>query len=250
MPTIQQIRDALPPFRNEKVMIKERQGTGDIIKEILKTHELYTSDYDRIYRYFDTGDIYQTSKGIWEFLKYNLRYNAESDGEQSVKSPSAILHPGEHIDCKHYSLFIGGVLDAIKRNEGDDWEWCYRFVSYYPGDEVGHVFVVVFDGSKEIWIDPVLTNFDQHKKYVYHIDKEPMSLVRISGIGADQVAASPEVTVNKDVAWHSFLMAVNQNMFSLKELLKQNPVITNGALRNYCTGQGFDYNQLMRFLNS
>jgi len=249
MVSLQTVRNALPPFRNEKVVIKERQGTNDIIKEILKTHELYTTDYDRIYQYFDTGDIYDTSRNIWEFLKYNLRYNAESDGEQSVKSPSAILHPGEHIDCKHYSLFIGGVLDAIKRNEGDDWSWCYRFVSYYPGDDVGHVFVVVNDNNQEIWIDPVLTNFDQHKKYVYHIDKEPMSLVRISGIGTDQ-APAPDVTVNKDVAWASFLMAVNSNMFSIKQLLKENPTITNGALRNYCTGKNFDYNQLLRFINS
>src|SRR5882724_10990897 len=224
MISVKTIKDALPPFRNEKVLIKERQGTNDIINEILKTHNLYEADYDQIYGYFDTGDIYSTCRNIWEFLKYNLTYNAESDGEQSVKSPSAILHDGEKIDCKHYSLFSGGVLDAIKRNEGDSWQWFYRFVSYYPGEDVGHVFVVVNDGKEEIWVDPVLTSFDQRKKYYSKIDRKPMSLVRISGIGTAQ-SAVPNVTVNKEVAWTSFLTGVNNNMFALKDLLKQNPAI-------------------------
>lgn len=250
MPTIAEVRNALPPFRNEKVIIKERQGTNDIIKEILKTHEQYTGDYDRIFEFFDTVDIYITSHGIWNFLKYNLRYNAESDGEQSVKSPSAILHPGEHIDCKHYSLFAGGLLDAIKRNMADSWNWCYRFVSYYPGEDYGHVFVVVNDNGKEIWIDPVLTNFDQRKKYYSSIDKQPMSLVKISGIGDIDPAPQGNITVNKRVAWTSFLTAINMNLFSIRELLKTNPGITSGALKNYCSSQGFDYSQLQAFLDA
>lgn len=249
MVSIETIRNALPPFRNDRVIIKDRQGTADIVNEILKTHELYAADYDRIYQYFDTGNIYETCRGIWEFLKYNLVYNAENDSEQSTKSPSAILHPGEKIDCKHYSLFAGGVLDAIKRNEGDTWKWNYRFVSYYPGESIGHVFVVVNDGS-EIWLDPVLTSFDQRKKYSSKLDKAPMALVRISGIGAAANQTGPEVTVNKSVAWSSFLTGVNENMFSLKNLLRENPAVTNGALKNYCTANGFDYNQLMTILNS
>jgi hypothetical protein len=244
------IRNALPPFRNEKVIITSRQGTGDIINEILKTHTLFEADYDRIYAYFDTGDIYSTSQTIWNFLKHNLRYNAESDGEQSVKSPSAILHPGEHIDCKHYALFTGGVLDAIKRNMGDNWDWCYRFVSYHKGEDFGHVFVVVTDHGNDIWIDPVLTNFNQRKSYYKFIDKQPMSLVRISGIGAEPVTKPDSATVNKNFAWISFLNVVVNNTFSIRELLKTNPVLTAGALRNYCLQQGFDYDQLMRFLNA
>jgi len=98
IPGIKEVRAALPPFRNEKVTIKERQGTHDIINEIVKTHEMYERDYDRIYQFFDRGDVYETCRTIWQFLKYNLTYNAESDGEQSVKSPSAILEPLEQMN--------------------------------------------------------------------------------------------------------------------------------------------------------
>lgn len=252
MVSIATVRAALPPFRNIKEVIKGRQSTKDIINEIIDCHNQFTSDYDRIYQYFDTGDLYSTCRQIWEFLKYNLRYNAETEGEQSSKSPAAILHPGERVDCKHYSLFIGGILDAIRRNEGDDFDWCYRFVSYYPGEDYGHVFVVAQENESqpEIWIDPVLTNFDQRKSYIKSKDVYAMSLVRISGVDRPNSQPAPQVTVNQQVAWQNFLMAVNNNMFSLKELLIQNPAITNGALRNYCTAKGFDYNQLLRFLNS
>lgn len=247
MASIQQVRDQLPPFRNEKVIIKQRQGTTDIINEIVKTHSLYETDYDRIYPLFDTGNIYTTCNNIWNFLKYNLTYNEESGAEQSVKSPSAILHQGENIDCKHYSLFAGGVLDAIRTNEGDSWTWCYRFATDRKGTyEPTHVFVVVFDKNREIWIDPCMESFNYHKKWEYYLDRAPMSLVRISG----PTQPDQPITVNKDVAWTSFLTMINEDLFSIKTLLTQNPSVTQGALKNYCLQQGFDYNQLINFLNA
>lgn len=248
MPNIQQVRDALPPFRNEKILIKQRQGTNDIIREIVKTHELYETDYDKIYPLFDTGNIRETAQTIWNFLKYNLVYNEESGEEQSVKSPSAILHPGENIDCKHYSLFAGGVLDAIKANYDEPWTWCYRFATDKKHtDEPTHVFVVVFDKGREIWIDPCLLTFDYHKNWNFYIDKQPMSLVRISGTTAQQL---PPVQVNSEVAWVSFLIMVKENLFSAKDLLLENPGVTNGSMREYCLKKGFDFDQLLNFLNA
>lgn len=247
MPSIQAVRNALPPFRNEKVFIKQRQGTNDIIREILKTHEMYETDYDRVYPLFDTGEIKSTCQNIWDFLKYNLTYNEESGDEQSVKSPAAILHPGEYIDCKHYSLFAGGVLDAIKANFNEPWTWYYRFATDKSGTtEPTHVFVVVKDGKHEYWIDPCMAHFDYKKKWNFYIDKQPMSLVRISG-ETDQQTPIP-VTVNKGQAWVSFLNCIANNFFSLKDLLSQNPQITNDALRAYCLQNGFDYNQVINFL--
>jgi len=247
MPSLQQVRNALPPFRNKKEVIQQWQGTDDIIYEIINTHKFYEADYDRIASLFDTGNIYDTSNEIWNFLKYNLTYNEESGEEQSVKSPSAILHPGENIDCKHYSLFAAGVLDAIKRKYDDPYTWSYRFASDKNGaKEATHVFVIVKDNGKEIWIDPCLSMFDLHKKWNYSIDKQPMSLVKISG---DTPQTVP-VTVNSNVAWVSFLTCVQFNYFGLKDLLKQYNGITSTQLRQYCVNNGFDYQQLITFLNA
>jgi len=172
MLTKQTIVNALPPFKDKRVMLVDLQDTHDIIKEILLTHSDYATDYDRIYKYFDTGDIWRTSRQIFDFLKRNVPYTKESGDYQTVKSPSAILEPGESVDCKNYSLFIGGVLDAIKRNEGDAWTWSYRFASYNDDPEPAHVFVVVNDKGNEIWIDPVLTSFNQRKMPTHQLDKK------------------------------------------------------------------------------
>lgn len=247
MPSLQQVRNALPPFRNKKEKIKQWQGTDDIIYEIINTHKYYEKDYDRIANLFDTGDIYSTCDGIWQFLKYNLTYNEESGEEQSVKSPSAILHPGENIDCKHYSLFAAGILDAIKREYNDPFTWSFRFASDKKGaNEATHVFVVVKDAGKEIWIDPCLSAFDYHKKWSYSIDKAPMSLVKISG----NSPATVPVSVNSQVAWTSFLTCVTNNFFGLKDLLNQYNGVTSTQLQQYCLQNGFDYAQLRNMLNS
>lgn len=161
----------LPVFKNEIKLVTWKQNTARIADEIIKTHDRYEGDYDNVYDLFDTGDVYITSENLWNFCKNNLKYTIESEEEQSVKSPSAILTTGQKIDCKHYSLFIAGVLDAIKYNEGDDWDVYYRFAGY-SGKSIEHVFVVVKDGSKEIWIDPVLSSFNQRKYPTYYKDYE------------------------------------------------------------------------------
>lgn len=251
MVPVQTLRSNLPPFRNKvKIIVAGNQDIAQIEDEILRTHKDHETDYDKIFQFFDTGNIYDTCHEIWNFLKYSLTYNAEVEEQQSVKSPSAILQPGEHIDCKHYALFAGGILDAIKANDNASWDWCYRFVSDKSRKEATHVFVVVFDKGREIMIDPVLTNFDQHKSWLYSIDLKPMSLVKISGVDDTQPAPSIPVTVDKAVAWVSFLFFVNQNLFSIRTLLTRNPDVVYGSLKDYCLKNGFDFNQLVNFIAS
>lgn len=244
MVTVNEVEKLLPPFRNEKKLVTYRQSTNDIIDEILVTHDRYCEDYDKIYYLFDQNDNYQTAKNIWEFLKYRLKYTIESDNEQTVKSPSAILHPGEKIDCKHYSLFTGGILDAINRNEADNIEWCYRFAGYGNTKHIQHVFVVIKDGNSEYWIDPVLNSFNEHKKPNYFIDREPMALYTVSGIGD----TSKEVTVNKDAAEANFLILVNNNVYGLKTMMQENPDVLYGSVQSYFRANGFDFNHLLKFL--
>lgn len=248
MVSVNTLRQVLPPFRNKvKIIVPGTQSTDDIEKEILKAHKEYETDYDKIYTYFDTGDIYDTCRELWQFLKWNLPYNPETGDEQSSKSPSAILEPGQKVDCKHYSLFSGGVLDAIKANTGDAWEWSYRFASDKSIKEATHVFVVVFDGKSEIHIDPVLTSFDQKKKWLYAVDETPMSIVRISGVN-DAPTVSKPVTVSKKAAWIAFCTEVNLNLFSLKTLLNKHPDIVYGRLQDYCISNGFDFDRLINVL--
>lgn len=175
------------PEGKEKDVVMD-QDVYDIITGMLRFHKKWAKEYDKICEIFWAGDVRNTAFRIWSFLKDQIPYRLESDRMQTVKSPGAILlydkMPGG-TDCKHYSLFAAGVLDALKR-KGYPVKWVYRYVSYkYDDPTVHHVFVVAKDGNTEYWIDPVLNKFnDRSKKYYYYIDKKPKSmLAEISGIG-------------------------------------------------------------------
>jgi hypothetical protein len=180
----------LTPFMNQQNVVVENQGVNDIISGILDTHNKYMNEYDKIYPYFIGSDLYETSKNIFNFLKKNVPYYIESNELQFLKSPSSIVSTPS--DCKSYALFSCGVLDAIKRNTGEDFEVIYRFASYDPFDKIPqHVFCVVRGEGEEFWIDPVLNKFDEKKQPYFFKDKNinKMSLVGLSGVYPQQSQA-------------------------------------------------------------
>jgi hypothetical protein len=248
----QDLINTLPPYGNTKIKVVQKQGTADIEEYMMLAHEGFGEDYDTIYHFFDTGNTFDTCDRIWAFLKYDLSYNAESGKDQSVKGPSGILHNSPGVDCKHYSLFAGGVLDAIKRNEGDGFEWCFAFASETDPTYPTHVFVIVKDKGREIWIDPCLSSFNQRKNYLLLKREKPMALYVINGTsdGAAINQQPKNIDVDSGKSWASFLALLNLDFASLKNLFLDNPQVVSGPIRAYCNEMGFDYNQLITFLNS
>lgn len=180
----------LPKFNNQKILIKKNQNVNDIIFALEVAHNQYKKDYDKIAREFLGHNKKQTAYNIWKFLKKNIPYKAEPDTMQTIKSPSAIIKTGilgnkslYYNDCKNYSLFAGGVLSALNR-QGYKIPFVYRFASYNMFDNTpGHVFIVLNPGSKEIWLDAVLKEFDHKKAYQYKIDKNfDKMMYQLSGI--------------------------------------------------------------------
>lgn len=169
----------LAPFQNRREMLESDQSTGDIINAILDAHKRHASDYAKISSFFNAGSTRDTARKIYNFLKGNIKYRIEPGSRQTVKSPAALLSQGFG-DCKHFSLFAGGILQNL------GIPFAYRFASYRVfNKEPQHVFVVVNPGTKnEIWIDPVLNKFDYKKAYTYATDRKPMALYSISGVGA------------------------------------------------------------------
>jgi len=153
----------------EKLII-ENQTTGDIVHQVTVKHKACSRDYDKIVHCFGGGSVREVCRRLYDFCRQNLRYFEEPEESQYVSSPYTILMRG-YSDCKCYALFIAGVLDAMKR-KGDRINWKFRFVSYKPLNRLpGHVFVVVQDQGQEIWIDPVISQFDRHKPYMWELDK-------------------------------------------------------------------------------
>ena len=167
----------LAPYKAQERKIVEDQSTGDIISAITKAHILYAPEYKKISSFFKGSNTKQTGKKIFDFLKSNVKYVIEPGDKQTVKSPAAILAQG-YGDCKHYAGFSGGILQHI------GIPFAYRFASYRMLDkQPQHVFVVINPGGNEIWLDPVLNEYNYQKPYTYAKDKK-MALYTISGIGA------------------------------------------------------------------
>lgn len=183
----QELLAKLPAAQGLEETIVEKQTVRDIVKEVLKAHELFAPDYDLICEDFEGP---YTLDRLFKFCKANLVNDTESEELQTTSSPTVLLERG-HCDCKGYAGFIAGILDGLNRAGADKYNWCYRFAEYDDIDFEGkktvhyHVFIVVNPGGQETWIDPVLATFNSRDPYPdRYFDKKisSMTLVRLSGV--------------------------------------------------------------------
>ena len=275
MPSIESILSKLPPYNGRRKIYRRHQGVSDVINGIKSTHNYYKNQYDNICGQFIAPTAMQSCRLLWNFLKKNTHYIIEPDSEQTLRSPAAILELGKNknvgLDCKSYSLFIGGVLDAINR-KGQYIPWCYRFASYRFYDKMPHhVFVVAFPGTEnEIWIDPVLPAFNYKKNYYFKTDKK-MALVGISGVNRRQKRQERKATRKTNprakrikeaikkrkkilvkfnpvgaAGRNAFLLIVKLNVFNLARrlnaLIQKNP----NKLKSFWEKIGGNFNNLLR----
>lgn len=220
MQLVNDVIQALPPFKGERDLITHDQSTADIINEVLECHNKFAPDYDTIVDLFVTVDPLLS---VFNFCRDNMPYNAETEKDQTSRSPIAILMLADTwgVDCKHYAGFIAGVIDALNRAGYSNYDWVYRFASYDlldPSKE--HVFVVVKNKKDEIWLDPapiensgsfIERSFNDRKVIPFYItDRKPqnMSLTRISGccINPNYQAAAMGLTIlqnfdRTDINW-------------------------------------------------
>ena len=195
--TVNNVLAAVPAFQGKEMVVRpSRHTTNQIINEVLEAHRFFAPDYDRLIEKISFGSGGQVLENVFDFCRENLHYVIESSNYQSTRSPAGIIELGNDrgigVDCKHYSGFIAGVLDAINRAKGKRvYDWCYRFASYDGSEEPEHVFVVVKkEDGKEIWVDPVLLFFNQRfPRPNYYKDKTVNMLARISGVLSQHGAA-------------------------------------------------------------
>jgi hypothetical protein len=189
----------LAPFQNFKRVVSSDQTVTDIIDGIVGTHYQYQDEYDKISNYFVGESELETARNIWNFLKSNVPYYIESNKNQTLRSPSAIVAmPG---DCKSYALFANGVLDSLNRKGIFQVPLAFRFAGYKDNTrEPQHVFAVMYPGTKkEIWIDPVLARFNEKRQPSFYKDKKiKMALIALSGVGYTATDKRAEMEAYRD----------------------------------------------------
>jgi hypothetical protein len=255
----------LTPFSNQRRLLVNEQQVKDIVSAMLDAHKKYASEYDKISNYFYAGGAVQTAKKVFEFLKKSVKYTIDSEASQKIMSPSAIICVGRN-DCKNYALFIVGILDSLRRKGKFKNKVFYRFASYKLLDEIPHhtFAVVIDDQGNEIFVDPVLSSFNERKTYFHKIDKDPkMSLYSVSGIFTKK--PKPAATAKIDTtgitkapakkivvkialapARGAFLLLVGLNFTGLATKLKQAFVNNKNKVNDFWNNLGGNTNELLR----
>ena len=118
---------------------------------------------------------YETLHNVWQFVKRNLRYQADLPGHERVKSPGALYSSG-HGDCKSFSIAEGALLRAF------GIPYRYRFAAYEPGDYT-HVYLVArLDDGRDVVMDAVHTDFDSEVPYKKKKDIMPATTTAINAL--------------------------------------------------------------------
>lgn len=255
----------LTPFSNQRRLLVNEQQVKDIVSAMLEAHKKYASEYDKISDNFYSGSAIQTAKKIFQFLKKNIKYTVDSEASQKIMSPSAIISIGKN-DCKNYALFIVGILDSLRRKGYFSNKVFYRFASYRLLDEIPHhtFAVVIDDQGNEVFVDPVLSSFNERKTYFHKIDKTPkMSLYSVSGIFTKK--PKPAATAKIDTtgltkapakkivvkvalapARGAFLLLVGLNFTGIATKLKQAFVNNKNKVNDFWNNLGGNTNELLR----
>lgn len=173
------------PYTGTITRIATNHDVSDIMKQILSAHKLHRADYDMIAPQFWKGSVKATADYLFDWCKKNIPYAKEPGKRQTSRSPGAIVALSKKVggDCKHYALWIAGILDGLKRL-GYPVNWRFVFASYDQSNIPGHVFVSVKVNGSDYWIDPVLSFVNKRVPYPDHIIYKSMALDHISGVGA------------------------------------------------------------------
>jgi len=158
MVTPEMILARLPAYKDEWVLVTDKQYVPDIIKEVCKAHKEFALFYDQFSDLFYSPDPETIADNIYNFCSSYLRYKEEPVKNQTSALPTGIIHrgyvTGQGVDCKHYALFSAGVISSINRLYGCCLVANFLFVGYGKAKEPYHVFVSLEGDENDIWIDP------------------------------------------------------------------------------------------------
>ena len=148
------------------------------------------------YKQFKGRNLKETCENVWNFVKSNVNYKADSIDEQKIKLPARLLYDQQG-DCKSMALACASLMaNLIDVNKGENVG--FRYTSYRNNPTPTHVYCIVNNG--QYILDCVWHSFNSEKEYKYKYDKI-MKISTLSGInGLKKLKSSinkPETKVDQ-----------------------------------------------------
>ena len=132
---------------------------------------------NNFYKQFKGKNLKDTCENVWNFVKNNVHYKADSIEEQKIKLPARLL-ADQQGDCKSMALACASIMaNLIDTNKGDNVG--FRYTSYRNNPTPTHVYCIVNNG--QYILDAVWHSFNEQKDYKYKYDKI-MKISTLSGI--------------------------------------------------------------------
>jgi transglutaminase-like putative cysteine protease len=155
----------VPAARGGKVLLDASGNTADIIKAIKAADAAIGPQTKPLSTMLSTGNAYTDGMAVHNWIRNNISYIEDPEGEQLIPTPARVLHNG-FADCKGMSLLANNIL------KGMGHRCAYRFARYYGSPSPGrfsHVFAQVFDATRggHYFCDPTIAeyNYDDTAEY-------------------------------------------------------------------------------------
>lgn len=174
------VQNIIDPAQNKRLITIEG-NTRDIIRVIMMADQLSNKFIDtRNVRQLKGRNDFATLENIYDFVKYNTRYNTDPRGQQNVRLPGYLFETGVG-DCKSYSVAIAALCRAL------GLPYRYRFIRQSGAHNYHHVYIVAGtpDGSARgpVVLDAVHRRFNTEPAYVQKLDLKPGQRIP-TGIGS------------------------------------------------------------------
>lgn len=175
-----------------EILLDSFGDTDDIMHRIMdvvehRPLERQVANFSRDFAGRSTSDQYAKLHQLWDFCRYEIKYQKDPRGKQFIKHPLVVYEDG-HCDCKSLTVLQMAVMKALIKL-GCQLRPVVRFASYDDDGRVGHVYPVVqlADGS-EVILDSVYHRFDDQQPPTATIDKVPSWATKsnkaaVNGIG-------------------------------------------------------------------
>lgn len=212
--------------------IKKSGNTGDIIAGIMDADKCNTAYVTEFARELQGNTKLETCENIYNFVRANIPYNEDEEGQQLIKSPGEVWNcryqdaldadgnggTGEGCDCKSMSIFCSALLKAM-----GNYEFMYRFVSETLEDDLYHVYAIVRDDGGEgyIVLDCTLRTFNKELQLAKYMDVEPAPASASCPFpGPARIGAvDPEIPV-ADITWINYVNEYKRLYGSIADKVK------------------------------
>lgn len=139
-----------------------------VISEIKKVIFEYKNDTKKLTRELLQGyNTADSCRKVWEFWYNRCYYKEDTKGLEQLRRPARSYlegnTPGQGIDCDDFSIAVSTCLLHLNIPH------VLRIARYYGKTYFQHIYIVAYDGNREIYLDCVLDRFDKEFRPIAEI---------------------------------------------------------------------------------